>query len=107
MDIVLILQGMPIFQMHKETVVEEAKKVLDEYGKNYVSKDGDTLFHCYITKPKVYFYVFAAGGVPVNIQNYDGDTALHLAVRSESVDATEALLQCCGDPTIRNKVFIQ
>jgi hypothetical protein len=29
---------MPIFQMHKETVVEEAKKVLDEYGKNYVSK---------------------------------------------------------------------
>jgi hypothetical protein len=24
--------------MHKETVVEEAKKVLDEYGKNYVSK---------------------------------------------------------------------
>lgn len=97
-------QGMPIFQIHKETVVEEAKKVLDEYGKNYVSKDGNTLFHCYITKPKVYFYVFAAGGVPVNIQNYDGDTALHLAVRSESVDATEALLQCCGDPTIRNKM---
>ena len=29
---------MPIFQLHKETVVEEAKKVLDEYGKNYVSK---------------------------------------------------------------------
>lgn len=97
-------QGMPIFLVQKETPVEEAKKILEEYGKNYVSKDGNTLFHCYITKPKIYFYVFAAGGVPVNIQNNDGDTALHLAVRAGSVDATEALLQCCGDPTIRNKM---
>ncbi|XP_071121614.1 uncharacterized protein [Mytilus edulis] len=96
--------GMPIFTLQKETAVEEAKKVLENYGKNYVSKDGSTLFHCYITKPKVYFYVFAAAGVPVNIQNSDGDTALHMAVRAASVDAAEALLQCCADPTIRNKM---
>ncbi|CAC5419165.1 unnamed protein product [Mytilus coruscus] len=88
----------------KETAVEEAKKVIDNWGKNYVSKDGNTLFHCYITKPKVYFYVFAAAGVPVNIQNCDGDTALHMAVRAASVDAAEALLQCCADPMIRNKM---
>ncbi|OPL21438.1 hypothetical protein AM593_04781, partial [Mytilus galloprovincialis] len=73
-----------------------------EYKKE--DADGSTLFHCYITKPKVYFYVFAAAGVPVNIQNNDGDTALHMAVRAVSVDAAEALLQCCADPTIRNKM---
>jgi len=42
---------MPIFQLHKETVVEEAKKVLDEYGKNYVSKvSGEVCSHTCIKR---------------------------------------------------------
>ena len=37
----------------------------------------------------------------------NGDTALHLAVKANNYETTEALLQCCADLTIRNKVSIK
>lgn len=37
----------------------------------------------------------------------DGDTALHIAVRSGLLDSVEALLQCSADLGIRNKVSKQ
>lgn len=32
-------------------------------------QEGNTLLHLYLEKPKVYIYIFANAGVPVNIQN--------------------------------------
>lgn len=32
-------------------------------------QEGNTLLHLYLEKPKVYIYIFASAGVPVNIQN--------------------------------------
>lgn len=84
--------------------VEDAHEILDKYGKNFVTKEGNTLLHLYLEKPKVYIYIFANAGVPVNIQNTDGDTALHIAVRCGLLDSVEALLQCSADLGIRNKM---
>ncbi|KAL5008968.1 hypothetical protein ScPMuIL_014549 [Solemya velum] len=86
------------------TEAEKAKDVLGEKGANFVNKEGNTLLHLFVGKPSIYIYVFAGAGVPVNIQNNDGDTALHLAVRSKRLPAVESLLQCSADPTLRNKM---
>ncbi|XP_061167109.1 putative ankyrin repeat protein RF_0381 isoform X3 [Saccostrea echinata] len=84
--------------------VEDAHDILDKYGKNFSTKDGNTLLHLHLDKPRVYIYIFASAGVPVNIQNTDGDTALHIAVRSGLLNSVEALSQCCADLNIRNKM---
>ncbi|XP_022307637.2 uncharacterized protein LOC111113633 isoform X1 [Crassostrea virginica] len=84
--------------------VEDAHDLLDKYGKTFATKDGNTLLHLNLDRPRVYIYIFASAGVPVNIQNTDGDTALHLAVRGGLLDSVEALLQSGADIGIRNKM---
>ncbi|XP_048729288.2 uncharacterized protein LOC125646798 isoform X3 [Ostrea edulis] len=84
--------------------VEDAHEILEKYGKNFTTRDGNTLLHVHLQKPRVYIYIFASAGVPVNIQNTDGDTALHIAVRQGLLESVEALLQCCADLNTRNKM---
>lgn len=87
---------------NKKTAADEAREKLVDFGRKYVDKEGNTLLHLSIRKPQVYIYVFANGGVPVNIQNRNGDTALHLAVRERLYDTAEALVQCGADLCFRN-----
>ena len=42
-------------------------------------------------------------GATVNLRDYQGDTALHKAVRSGNSDAIPILLQFGADPDLRNK----
>ncbi|XP_060074500.1 uncharacterized protein LOC132554211 [Ylistrum balloti] len=89
---------------HRKTAADEAREKLQRYGRKHVDKNGNTLLHLSIRKPQAYTYVFASGGVPVNIQNKDGDTALHLAVREGLYDTAEALVQCSADISLRNSM---
>lgn len=75
-----------------------------EMGTNYISKDGDTLLHecCQATASMV--HVCAQAGLPINAQNFAGDTALHLAVRSARWDVSRALLMQGADISVRNKL---
>ncbi|XP_012941148.1 serine/threonine-protein phosphatase 6 regulatory ankyrin repeat subunit A [Aplysia californica] len=82
----------------------EAVNLLQRYGSKFTTKDGWTLLHRSATSTPAHIYVMASNGVPVNVQNSNGDTALHLAVKADNYDTTEALLQCCADLTIRNKM---
>ncbi|KAJ8299189.1 hypothetical protein KUTeg_023249 [Tegillarca granosa] len=72
------------------------------FSTDYLYQTGDTLFHLYIDKPKVYMYLFANAGIPVNIQNNNGDTGLHIAVRKNLPETVQALIQCGADLTSRN-----
>ncbi|XP_025084720.1 uncharacterized protein LOC112558479 isoform X2 [Pomacea canaliculata] len=65
---------------------------------------GNTLLHHVTSCNPTHIYVLANNGVPVNIQNNVGDTALHLAVRANNFDCTEALIQCSADLSIRNEM---
>ncbi|KAK3101294.1 hypothetical protein FSP39_002450 [Pinctada imbricata] len=85
-----------------KSLADEAREIVENHGKHHVTKDGNTLMHLYVRKPKVFLYVFASRGVPVNIQNEKRDTALHIAVREGILSSAEALLQCSADLTIRN-----
>ncbi|XP_045174795.1 uncharacterized protein LOC123536065 isoform X3 [Mercenaria mercenaria] len=83
---------------------DEALELVEKYGAKYLTKKQGTLLHKYIDKPRVYMYVFANHGVRVNVQNTDGDTALHLAVRKGRADVVEALVQCSADLSLRNSM---
>ncbi|XP_033751863.1 uncharacterized protein LOC117335785 isoform X1 [Pecten maximus] len=89
---------------NKKTAADEAREKLQTYGRKYVDKEGNTLLHLNICKPQVYIYVFACGGVPINIQNKNGDTALHLAVRLGLYDTAEALVQCSANISLCNSM---
>lgn len=80
----------------------EALGLIERYGVNYVDKDGSTLLHRVARSTPAHVYVLANRGVPVNVQNCAGDTALHLAVRSDNFAAAEALVQCSADLSVRN-----
>ncbi|XP_076450960.1 uncharacterized protein LOC143286908 isoform X2 [Babylonia areolata] len=80
----------------------EAVTLLDRHGPNYVDKEGNTLLHIVSNSTAAHICVLANRGVPVNIQNNVGDTALHLAVRRDNFDCAEALIQCSADLSIRN-----
>ncbi|KAL3842174.1 hypothetical protein ACJMK2_020217 [Sinanodonta woodiana] len=83
-----------------------ARSIVQSHGRLYSSKTGGSLLHMSIERdqPQVYVYIFAHAGVPVNIQDVNGDTALHLAVRRKRLDLVEALVQCCADISLRNKL---
>ncbi|XP_060599332.1 uncharacterized protein LOC132752936 isoform X2 [Ruditapes philippinarum] len=83
---------------------DEAREIVAKYGVKYCNKKGETLLHKYVDKPRVYMYVFANHGVPINVQNTNGDTALHLAVRKGRADVVEALVQCSADLSLRNRM---
>ncbi|KAL4224476.1 hypothetical protein ACF0H5_015177 [Mactra antiquata] len=82
---------------------EEAREYFEQHRNKY-SKNRGTLLHECVDKPRYYIYVLANHGVPVNIQDNNGDTALHLAVRKGRADIVEALIQCGADLTLRNKL---
>ncbi|OWF53007.1 uncharacterized protein LOC110446964 [Mizuhopecten yessoensis] len=94
---------MPAYETKsRKTAADEAREKIQKYGRKYVDTNGNTLLHLNIRKPQVYTYVFANGGVPVNIQNKGGDSALHLAVREGLYETAEALVQCSADIALRN-----
>lgn len=83
---------------------DQARELVEKYSIKYSSKKGGTLLHMSVDKPRVYIYILANHGVPVNVQDINGDTALHLAVRNGRADVVEALIQCSADLTLRNKL---
>lgn len=83
---------------------DEARELIAKYGIKYSSKSGGTLLHKCVDKPRVYTYILANHGVPVNIQDVNRNTALHLAVGLGRADIVEALVQCGADLTLRNKM---
>lgn len=89
---------------HPKSAAFEAIRLLKQYGNKFVTKDGWTLLHRSATSTPAHIYVMANNGVPINVQNSNGDTALHIAVRRGNFETTEALLQCCADLSIRNKM---
>lgn len=84
------------------SVAHEAISLLERYGANYVDREGNTLLHRMSNSTAANIYILANKGVPVNIQNSVGDTALHLAVRKDNFDCVEALIQCTADLSMRN-----
>lgn len=92
-------------QLKRErTAADEAQEIVQKYGIRYSTKKGGTLLHLYVEKPRVYTYILANHGVPVNVQDVNGDTALHVAVRKNKLDIVEALVQCGADLSLRNKM---
>ncbi|XP_048242590.1 putative ankyrin repeat protein RF_0381 [Haliotis rufescens] len=83
---------------------EHARRLLQKLGTRFFYKNGATLLHHCLSRPVVYVYVLAQGGVPVNVQNSDGDSALHISVRAGNYGMTQALLQCSADLGSRNKL---
>ncbi|RUS75610.1 hypothetical protein EGW08_016636, partial [Elysia chlorotica] len=66
---------------HPKSAAFEAIRLLKTYGNKFVTKDGWTLLHRSATSTPAHIYVMANNAVPINVQNNDGDTALHIAVR--------------------------
>jgi len=87
-----------------KSAANEAVTLLQRYGNKFTTKDGWTLLHRSAASTPAHIYVMANNGVPVNVENNNGDTPLHLAARANNYETTEALLQCCADLTIRNKM---
>ncbi|KAL8623806.1 hypothetical protein ACOMHN_059887 [Nucella lapillus] len=96
------LQAPGVSKEKPKSAAMEAVSLLDRYGANYADKEGNTLLHRVSNSTPAHVYVLAHRGVPINIQNNVGDTALHLAVRRNNFDCAEALIQCSADLTIRN-----
>lgn len=97
--------GVRNLQLKRErTAADEAQEVVQKYGVRYSTKTGGTLLHLYVDKPRVYTYILASHGVPINVQDANGDSALHLAVRKNKLEIVEALVQCGADLTLRNKL---
>lgn len=87
----------------ESNVSEMAREEVRNHGIRYSTENGGTLLHKHVDKPPVFAYILANHGVPVNVQNNNGDTALHLAVRKGRLDMVQALVQCSADLTVRNK----
>ncbi|XP_013391514.1 uncharacterized protein LOC106159684 [Lingula anatina] len=81
-----------------------ARSHIQNLGPDYKDMNGNSLLHQFVEGDVTVLYALASGGVPVNSQNKNGDTALHLSVRSGQIGATESLLQCGADFSIRNKL---
>ncbi|XP_052268283.1 uncharacterized protein LOC127869655 isoform X2 [Dreissena polymorpha] len=86
------------------TLAMEASELVQKFGIKYSTKSGGTLLHQTVDKPRVFTYILANNGVPINVQDKNGDTALHLAVREGKMEIVEALVQCSADLTLRNKL---
>ncbi|XP_041366605.1 serine/threonine-protein phosphatase 6 regulatory ankyrin repeat subunit A-like [Gigantopelta aegis] len=83
---------------------DAAREILTKYGPKFSMKNGNTLLHICADKSPTFIYVLASGGVPVNIQNNEGNTPLHLAIQKDSYEVVQALLQCGADLSLRNKL---
>ncbi|XP_064603384.1 poly [ADP-ribose] polymerase tankyrase-1-like [Liolophura sinensis] len=83
---------------------DQARDIVTKLGSNIATKNNNTLLHGCADKSSSHVYVYANNGVPVNVQNKDGDTALHIAVRKGCHLVAESLLQCGADLSVRNKL---
>ncbi|XP_067655159.1 putative ankyrin repeat protein RF_0381 [Haliotis asinina] len=90
--------------VQRRSGAEHARRLLQKLGPRFFYKNGATLLHHCLSRPVVYVYVLVRGGVPVNVQNSDGDSALHISVRAGNYAMTQALLQCSADLGSRNKL---
>ncbi|XP_059173025.1 putative ankyrin repeat protein RF_0381 [Physella acuta] len=88
---------------HKRNA-QHARDMLQKSGVNFQTNAGSTLLHAAATLTPAHVYTFCRHGVPVNKQNLDGDTALHIAARVGNYNTAQALLQCSADLNIRNKI---
>ena len=103
---------MQIFRLFKHGQIEEAQKMFEENGMDYleVSKeDKCNWLHQLLTgfsselPPKKTIEFFIKKGVPVNAQDIYGMTPLHYAMRAKNGDAAIALLEAGADPNIPNQ----
>ncbi|XP_046546139.1 putative ankyrin repeat protein RF_0381 [Haliotis rubra] len=93
-----------VIPVQRRSGAEHARRLLQKLGPRFFYKNGATLLHHCLSRPVVYVYVLVQGGVPVNVQNSDGDSALHISVRAGNYAMTQALLQCSADLGSRNKL---
>ncbi|KAH9495846.1 hypothetical protein Btru_015239 [Bulinus truncatus] len=81
-----------------------SRYLLSRFSTRRSPRNGWTLLHKAALSTPRDVYTAARAGVPINAQTSEGDTALHVAVKGDNYDTVEALLQCCADVTIRNKL---
>ena len=54
------------FQCYSNNLFDKIICHIDRFS---ILQDGNTLLHLNLDRPRVYIYIFASAGVPVNIQN--------------------------------------
>lgn len=80
-------------------------RLFDDVDINTLEEDtGDSFLHCAIASELQELSLYLINrGINVNIQDNNGDTALHFLPVYHNIEIGKAIMKAGGDPNIRNK----